>query len=212
MKEQGKQGAAAGGWSLSRLGGQHRAPSFLLRVAASAGHNPAQRGGASPCAEDAVLGPGRDKGSHGRSRQAAGGSCSTSWGGTGRGRGSPLAWAVIACMPPYGHNQSADPSLLPAVVEGLMPRSTPPRLVTVLPLTTTTLMGLSAKLLVRASLGPLESKRAVLAQAVETQGLPASISWLVNRSRKAGRGGDTTGTVCLSAGRVVISSADRPGV
>lgn len=180
------------GWSLSRLGGQHRAPSFLLRVAASAGHQPAQRGVAGPCAEDAVLGPGRDKGSH------------------GRGWGSPLAWAVIACMQPYGHNQSADPSLLPAVVEGLMPRSTPPRLVTVLPLTTTTLMGLSAKLLVRASLGPLESKRAVLAQAVETQALPASISLLVNRSRKAGGGG--TGTVCLSAGRVVISSADRPGV
>lgn len=111
----------------------------------------------------------------------------------------------------YGHNQAADPSLLPAVVEGLMPRSTPPRLATVLPLTTTTLMVLSAKLLVRASLGPLESKRAVLAQAVEKQGLPASISLLVNRSRKAGGGGDT-GTVCLSAGRVVISSADRPGV
>lgn len=87
----------------------------------------------------------------------------------------------------------------------------PPRLATVLPLTTTTLMVLSAKLLVRASLGPLESKRAVLAQAVEKQGLPASISLLVNRSRKAGGGGDT-GTVCLSAGRVVISSADRPGV
>lgn len=118
-----------------------------------------------------------------------------------------LHWAVIACMQPYGCNQAGDPSLLPAAVEVLVPRSTPPWLVTILLLITTTLPGLSAKLLVRASLSPLKSKRAGLAQAVEVQGLPESSSWLVNRSRKAGGR-----CVCLSAGRVVISSAGRPGV
>lgn len=143
-----------------------------------------------------MLSPGRDKGSHGRSRQAAGAATAPPGVIGERKRGnSPSqspAWAVIACTQSYGHNQAGDPSLLPAVVEGLMSQSTPPQLVTFL---LTTFPGLSAKLLVRASLRCLESKRAALAQAVETQGLPASSSLLVNRSRKAGRGG-----VCLSAG------------
>lgn len=67
------------------------------------------------------------------------------------------ACAVIACLQPYGPNQAGDPRLLPAV-EVSVPQSNPTLAISILLLTTTTLPGLSAKLLVHASPGPLEPK------------------------------------------------------
>lgn len=65
--------------------------------------------------------------------------------------------AATACKHPYGPNQAGDSRHLPAV-EVPVPQFNPTLAVTILLLTTTTLPGLSAELLVHASPGPLEPK------------------------------------------------------
>lgn len=137
----------------------------MLCAAASTGHEPAQHEQALH--EHTMLSPRRDQGSHGRGRQAAGAAAAppgAAWGEEGREHlyskpclCSHSLSAATACKQPYGPNQAGDPRLLPAV-EVSVPQSNPTLAITILLLTTTTLPGLSAKLLVHASPGPLEPK------------------------------------------------------
>lgn len=179
----------------------------MLRVAASTGHKLAQPGLANPCMKTQclVLGETTARGEVGRLLGQL--QHLLGWHGERKGGSNTSqspAWAVIAGMH-MATTRMEDSSRLLDLAEGLMFQSIPCSLITIL--TTTNLLSLSAELLAHASLDPRELKRAGLAQAVETQALPASHSLLVNRSRRAGGGG-----MHLSARQVVISSADRPQV
>lgn len=158
----------------------------MLCAATSTGHEPAQH--EQSLHEHTRLSPRRDKGSHGRGRQAAGAAAAPP--GAARGKEgreqlyskpclcshSLSATTDTACKQPYGPNQAGDSSFLPAIVEVSVSQSNSTLAVPILLLTSNILPGLSAKLY----MFPL-----VLWNQSE-QGLPVSSSMLVNRSRKPG--------------------------